>query len=33
VPLATLPLPAGIPAMQVWLEQQDLLQAAELVTA
>jgi hypothetical protein len=33
VPLATLSLPAGIPAMQVWLEQQDLLQAAELVTA
>ena len=28
VPLASLPLPAGIAAMQDWLEQQDLLQAA-----
>lgn len=28
VPLATLPLPAGIGAMRGWLEQQDLLQAA-----
>ncbi len=28
VPLATLPMPAGIGAMQHWLEQQDLLQAA-----
>jgi hypothetical protein len=30
VPLATLPVPAGIEAMQGWLEQQDLLQAAAL---
>jgi hypothetical protein len=28
VPLASLPLPAGIAAMQDWLERQDLLQAA-----
>jgi hypothetical protein len=28
VPLALLPVPAGIAAMQDWLEQQDLLQAA-----
>jgi len=28
VPLATLPLPASIAAMQTWLERQDLLQAA-----
>jgi hypothetical protein len=28
VPLATMPLPAGIAAMQAWLEQQDLLLAA-----
>ena len=28
VPLATLPLPAGIGAMRGWLEQQDLLRAA-----
>jgi len=28
VPLATLPVPAGIAAMQHWLEQHDLLQAA-----
>jgi hypothetical protein len=28
VPLASLPVPAGIAAMQHWLEQQDLLQAA-----
>jgi hypothetical protein len=28
VPLASLPVPAGIAAMQDWLEQQDLLQAA-----
>ena len=29
VPLATLPLPVGIAAMQSWLEEQDLLNAAE----
>jgi hypothetical protein len=29
VPLATLPRPAGIVEMQVWLEQQDLLTAAD----
>ena len=28
VPLASVPLPAGIAAMQDWLEQQDLLEAA-----
>lgn len=28
VPLASLPMPSGIAAMQDWLEQQDLLQAA-----
>lgn len=28
VPLAVLPVPSGIAAMQAWLEQQDLLQAA-----
>jgi hypothetical protein len=28
VPLATLPLPAGIGAMQRWLADQDLLTAA-----
>ena len=33
VPLATLPLPQGITAMQSWLQEQDLLMAAELVTA
>ena len=32
VPLATLPLPQGITAMQSWLQEQDLLMAAELVT-
>jgi hypothetical protein len=31
VPLATLPLPQGIAAMQSWLQEQDLLMAAELV--
>ncbi|MFM7361745.1 MAG: hypothetical protein ACKO6F_07510 [Cyanobium sp.] len=31
VPLATLPLPAGISAMRHWLEQQDLLHAAAAV--
>jgi hypothetical protein len=29
VPLATLPTPQGIEAMQAWLEEQDLLKAAE----
>ena len=33
VPLASLPLPAGIAAMQDWLELQDLLMAAALVSA
>lgn len=33
VPLATLPLPQGIGELQRWLADQDLLQAAELVTA
>lgn len=33
VPLASLPLPSGIPAMQSWLAQQDLLTAAELLSA
>jgi hypothetical protein len=32
VPLATLPLPQGITAMQSWLQEQDLLMDAELVT-
>ena len=32
VPMATLPLPQGITAMQSWLQKQDLLMAAELVT-
>ena len=33
VPMATLPLPQGIAAMQHWLQGQDLLMAAALVTA
>jgi len=32
VPMAILPLPQGIAAMQSWLQEQDLLMAAELVT-
>ena len=33
VPLASLPLPSGIPAMQSWLAQQDLLRAAQVLSA
>jgi hypothetical protein len=33
VPLASLPLPSGIPAMQSWLAQQDLLTAAQVLSA
>lgn len=32
VPLASLPLPSGIPAMQSWLAQQDLLTAAQVLS-
>lgn len=33
VPLARLPLPSGIPAMQRWLAQQDLLTVAQVLSA
>jgi hypothetical protein len=33
VPFASLPLPSGIPAMQAWLAQQDLLKAAQVLSA